>query len=165
MEIWKPIEKYPGYEVSNLGRIKSYKQNKNGKILEGKDQKGYVAIDFRVNGQTIQDLVHRVVLSTFAPISGWEQLTVDHKNGNRQDNRVENLEWVTLSENSSRARRILKTGNAIKQVRIIMMNREEKIFNSVTEAAKSLGVTKGTISRWANGQRKYEGKYRLVEYL
>jgi hypothetical protein len=110
-EIWKPIEQYPGYEVSSLGRIKSYKVNKvNGKLLYGKDSKGYVGIDIRINGKTKQELLHRLVLSTFCPVEGWEELTVNHKNGNRKDNRLENLEWMTNSENTSHARRTLKTG-------------------------------------------------------
>lgn len=164
-EIWKRIEKYPDYEVSSLGRIKSYKMNKEGRILRGKNTKGYLGVDFRVNGKTIQDMVHRVVLSTFAPIDGWETMTVNHKNGNRQDNCLENLEWMTLSENSSHARRILESGLGAKKVRIITMQQEEKYFNTATEAAKFIGVTTGTISRWARGIRSYEGKAKLVEYL
>lgn len=165
MENWKKIEKYPGYEVSDQGRIKSFKTSKEGRILQGKNCKGYVGIDFRVNGETVQDLVHRVVLSTFAPVEGWENLTVNHKNGNKTDNRLENLEWCTLSENTAHARKVLGSGLGARKVRIIMLTREEKIFNTVTEAAKFMGVTKGTISRWANKTRSCEGKARLVEYL
>lgn len=165
-EIWKPIKQYPGYEVSSLGRIKSYKVNKiNGKLLSGKDSKGYVGIDIRINGKTKQELLHRLVLSTFCPVEGWEELTVNHKNGNRKDNRLENLEWMTISENNSHARRILKTGLGAQRVHIITMKKEEEYFDTVTEAAQFMGVTKGTISRWANGTRSYEGKARLVEYL
>ena len=94
-EIWKTIDKYPGYEVSNLGRIKSYKMSEEGRILQGKNSKGYVGIDFRVEGKTVQDLVHRVVLSVFSPIEGMDSLTVNHKNGITTDNRLENLEWMT----------------------------------------------------------------------
>ena len=80
MEIWKKIEWYPGYEVSNLGKIKSYKQSREGRMLQGKIVKGYIGIDFRVNGKTIQDLLHRVVLSTFSPIEGCQDMTVNHIN-------------------------------------------------------------------------------------
>ena len=164
-EIWKAIEKYPGYEVSNLGRIKSYKMSKEGRILQGKINKGYIGIDFRVDGKTIQDLAHRVVLSTFSPIDGMENLTVNHKNGDRTDNRLENLEWMTLSENTAHARRTLGSGLCAKKVHIITMQREDKYFDTMTEAAEFMGVAKGTVSRWANGSRSYEGKARLVEYL
>ena len=109
--------------------------------------------------------MHRVVLSTFAPVEGWESLTVNHKNGNPLDNRLENLEWMTLSENTSHARRILGSGMGTKKVHIVTIQREDKYFDTATEAAQFMGVTKGTISRWANGGRSYEGKARLVEYL
>lgn len=165
MEVWKDIEKYPGYQVSDQGRIKSFKVSKEGRILQGKNCKGYIGVDFRVNGETIQDLVHRVVLMTFAPIEGWETLTVNHKNGDRTDNRLENLEWMTLAENTSHARRILGSGLYAKKVHIVTMQREDKYFDTVAEAAEFMGVAQGTVSRWANGSRSYEGKARLVEYL
>lgn len=165
MEVWKKIDRYPGYEVSDQGRIKSYLQNKEGKILQGKNVKGYIGIDFRVDGKTIQDLLHRVVMFTFAPVENWEELTVNHKNGNRTDNRLENLEWLTNSENLSHARRELKTGKAAKRVHIVTLQGEHLYFDSAADTAKYLGVAKTTVSRWANRVRSYEGKYRLVEYL
>lgn len=109
--------------------------------------------------------MHRIVLSTFAPVEGWETLTVNHIDGNPFNNKLENLEWMTQSENSQYSRRILRTGNAIQQVHVIKLNGEEKFYESVTEAAKEMGVAKGTVSRWANKQRSYEGKYKLVEYV
>lgn len=165
MEIWKPIKKYPGYEVSNYGRIKSYKKTSEGRILSGKCSKGYITIDFRVNGETKQELVHRIVLSTFNPVDGWEELTVNHVDGNRLNNHIENLEWMTLSENTRHARKVLQSGNSTKKVHIIKINGEELFFDTVTEAAESLQLSKGTISRWVHGSRSYKEKYRLVEYL
>ena len=165
MEIWKDIEQYPGYQVSNLGQIKSFKQSKEGRILKPKVNGGYMGIDFRKDGKTYYGLVHRIVLSTFSPIEEWETLTVNHIDGNPSNNKLENLEWMTQSENSRYSREVLRTGNAIQQVHIIELNGAEKFYNSVTEAAKEMGVAKGTISRWVNKQRSYEGKYKLVEYV
>lgn len=165
MEIWKDIKEYPGYQVSNLGQIKSFKQSREGRILKPKISAGYAGIDFRKDGKSYYGLVHRIVLSTFSPVEGWETLTVNHIDGNCLNNNLENLEWMTQSENTKYSRGILRTGNAAQKVHIIKLNGEELFYDTVTAAAKELGVTKGTISRWANKQRSYEGKYKLVEYV
>lgn len=165
MEIWKDIKEYPGYQVSNQGQIKSFKQSKEGRILKPKISAGYAGVDFRKDGKTYYGLVHRIVLSTFSPIEGWETLTVNHIDGNCLNNNLENLEWMTQSENTKYSREILRTGNATQKVHIIKLNGEELFYDTVTAAAKGLGVAKGTVSRWANKQRSYEGKYKLVEYV
>jgi transcriptional regulator with XRE-family HTH domain len=72
---------------------------------------------------------------------------------------------MTSSENTAHARRELGSGLAARKVHIITMKKEDKYFDTVNEAAEFMGVAKGTISRWANGSRSYEGKARLVEYL
>lgn len=165
MEIWKDIKDYPGYQVSNEGRIKSFKQSKEGKILKPKISAGYAGVDFRKDGRSHYGLVHRVVLSTFAPVENWEVLTVNHIDGNCLNNNLENLEWMTQSENTAYSRRVLQTGNRIRRVHIITLRGEEKFYESATEAAKQLGVSKTAISNWANKKRSYEGKFRLVEYV
>ena len=76
MEIWRDIEQYPGYQVSNQGQIKSFKQSKEGHILKPKISAGYAGVDFRKDGKSYYGLIHRIVLSTFAPVEGWETLTV-----------------------------------------------------------------------------------------
>lgn len=165
MEIWKDIPQYPGYQVSNEGQIKSFKQSKEGRILKPKISGGYAGIDFRKDGRTCFGLVHRIVLSVFSPIEGWEKMTVNHIDGNPLNNRLENLEWMTQSENTKYSREILRTGNATQQVHVIKLSGEELYYDTVTKAAKDLGVAKGTISRWVNKQRSYEGKFKLVEYV
>lgn len=165
MEIWKDIKEYPGYQVSNLGQIKSFKQSKEGRILKPKISAGYAGIDFRKDGKSYYGLIHRIVLSTFAPVEGWETLTVNHIDGNCLNNNLENLEWMTQSENTKYSREILRTSNAAQKVHIIKLNGEELFYDTVAAAAKGIGVTKGTISRWVNKQRSYEGKYKLVEYV
>ena len=113
MEIWKDIAEYPGYQVSNLGQIKSFKQSKEGRILKPKLSSGSLGVDFRKDGKTYYGLIHRIVLSTFSPVEGWETLTVNHIDGNPPNNKLENLEWMTQSENSRYSRRVLRTGNAV----------------------------------------------------
>ena len=165
MEIWKEILDYPGYFVSNEGRIKSCKQDKNGKILKGKINKGYITVDLRKEGKTYNFALHRLVLSAFCPIENEKNYTVNHKDGDRFNNTLDNLEWLTLSENTAHARHILKSGKAAIAVRIVENDGTEKIYSSISEAAQDQGVAKTTISRWISGQRKYTGKYQKVESI
>ena len=93
-EEWKTLFFDNGYEVSNLGRLR----NKKTKVIaKGTIQKnGYVVVS--VNNQNYR--LHRLVLQTWCPNEDYEELTVDHINGNRSDNRLENLRWATREENT-----------------------------------------------------------------
>jgi hypothetical protein len=99
MEIWKDIIGYEGlYQVSNLGRIKSFHNGE--KILKCKtDKDGYLEVTLCANGNHKYMRVHRVVLNAFNPLTNENEFQVNHKNGVKNDNRIENLEWVTYSEN------------------------------------------------------------------
>lgn len=90
------IPNHPGFSCDENGTI----YGKRGKPLVGHiDRCGYHEVLFSENGTTNQYLAHRLVLSTFIPIDNMEQYDVNHKNGNKLDNRLENLEWCTRSDN------------------------------------------------------------------
>ena len=91
-EVWKPFPLAPEYLISNMGRVKHPK----GGILKGTNNKGYVRTRIRDLGQLPN---HRMVMITFQPISNNEDYVVDHINGKRDDNRLENLRWVFQTEN------------------------------------------------------------------
>lgn len=104
-EIWKSFG-YKDYEVSNLGRVKSYKYDKeNGKIMKPyRDTKGYLQIDLQLDGRKRQNrkhfAVHRLVAQAF--ISNPDNLPqVNHKDENKENNCIDNLEWCTNEYNAA----------------------------------------------------------------
>ncbi len=116
-EIWKPIEEFDGnYLCSNLGRIKSTYRKK--RILKPKvDKDGYLEYCLRKDGQNVYRRGHRLVAETF--ISNPLSLpVVNHLNNIPEDNRVENLEWSTVANNTRHAysNHILTKGKCASQL-------------------------------------------------
>lgn len=103
-EFWKVIEDFPNYLISNKGNVKTVKTLEN-RILFTKDD-GYVSCTLTLNGKSYYKYVHRLVAEAFV-INPKTKKQVNHKNGIKNDNRVENLEWVTPSEN---IRHAIETG-------------------------------------------------------
>lgn len=111
-EIWKPIEGFSKYEISNFGRVKSLERttrngNKGGLrfrpefIMKGCDfGYQYLKVNLRDdNGKTHNVKVHRLVAQHFIPNPHNKPCT-NHKDFNRCNNHVDNLEWVTYKENN-----------------------------------------------------------------
>lgn len=103
MEVWKDIEGYEGlYQVSNLGNIAKTNLDKRFVLRIGKDTSGYYQIILTKNKVRKCFLVHRLVAKAFLENSEFKR-TVNHKNGIKTDNRVQNLEWASYSENQKHA--------------------------------------------------------------
>lgn len=109
-EVWKPVKEYEGlYEVSSFGRIKSfygYYSGGYGRILKpilNKKDPDYYRIGLNKNGIATKLLVHRIVACNFIE-NPLNLPCVNHKNFNRLDNSVKNLEWVTYQENNDHAK-------------------------------------------------------------
>lgn len=97
-EIWKSIEGYEGlYEVSNLGEVRN-----QSKVLAQRTNMGYKYITLYKEGKTSSKAIHRLVAIAFIPNTE-NKPEVNHKDGDKQNNHIDNLEWCTPSENSYHA--------------------------------------------------------------
>lgn len=174
-EIWKPVVGYEGfYEVSNLGRVKSLprwvntanggKQYRPGEVLKPQFNGAYYHVRLSVYHKIKIFLVHRLVATSFIDSidgSPW----VNHKNGIKTDNRVENLEWSNVSDNTAHAYRIGLAnpltgknhphyGKESVRRKKVFDSSTGTTFNSVEEAAKSVGVSRSHLSSMLTGFRK-----------
>lgn len=118
MEIWKNIEEFNGkYQVSNLGRIRRvYKKGIiPDKFLKTfKNKQGYVVAPITINNIQKNRLVHRLVANAFIPkIDG--KLEINHKDEDKENNCVENLEWCTHKENSNYGTRNIRLAQSLKK--------------------------------------------------
>ncbi|ADO18082.1 putative HNH endonuclease [Acanthamoeba castellanii mimivirus] len=161
-EIWKeiPIEGFEKYMVSNFGNVKNINTDK---ILSQSNRGGYFSVYLKpkdIDAQ--QKKIHRLVALTFVKNKDPEnKKVVNHINGDKLDNRAENLEWVTASENVQHAvdnNLITMTKRAVIQCNL-KTGKKIKEFESVTDASNETGISTGHICDAANGKWKQAGGY------
>lgn len=133
-EIWKPISGYEEYyEVSNLGRVKQIKSRsatRAGRILKGvRYATGYLVVGLCANSKQKNCSIHRLVAMAFLP-NPENKPCVNHINGVKTDNRVENLEWATYQENNQHAYR---TG-LIDKEKLAEAHKRENLSDEVRRA-------------------------------
>lgn len=161
-EIWKDIENYYGlYQVSNMGNVKSlnYNHTKEEKILRlGVDRNGYLIVNLYKNGKCKSLRVHRLVLRTFNPVENMDKLDVNHKDENKQNNCLSNLEWCSRSYNNNYGSRTQRTEKPVVQLDPTT-NKVINVYRSSMEA-KRQGFKNHNISKCCNGKRKTHKGYK-----
>ena len=142
------IPGFDGYKISNLGYVISYKSKTPKTLTISSYPNGYKFVSLSKNGKVKGYLLHRLVLMSFFPIEGMENLQVNHKDFNRANNRLDNLEWSTAQENRDYRDKNKHTPKAETIKVIFLEDGREMIFDSMTECANYFGITRKAISRY-----------------
>ena len=153
-EVWKPIKGYEGlYEVSNLGNVKSLPRKstcKNERILKPcVDLKGYLEVVLSKNSKHKTYRIHRLVADTFIPNIN-NQPMVNHKDENKMNNQVSNLEWC---DNKHNIRYSLS-----KQIVRIGKDGTSKVYDTMTDVVDD-GFRLAHVVSCCKGKRKTTGGY------
>lgn len=165
------------YCVSENGEVKNLK---TGKILSAAEDKyGYLYYVLCVNGNRKTVKAHRLVALTFIPNCD-RKPAVDHINGDKKDNRVGNLRWVTNKENTNNPATKTRFISSVKRQLPKMLERarenrfgrkevvvmwktgEKKLYQSLKEASEGTGKSCSKLSEILNGKRKQDGRFTAV---
>ena len=183
-EIWKDVVGYEGvYKISNNGYIYSVPRNgtKGGLLKISLDKYGYCRVSLHdKNHHTKFVQIHRLVAEAFIP-NPENKPTVNHKDGNKQNNNVENLEWATYSEQLNHCfRNKLRKGkcNIKRKCVLIYKNNKYKLFDCLDDLANYLGYKSGYCTSrerckgsifYAKGKMivlsKRNEDYRILKYI
>ena len=152
------------YEVSNTGKVRSLNYGRTGKAktLEQADNgKGYLFVNLYKNRKCKKYYVHRLVATMFIPNTE-NKPTVNHKDENKTNNHVENLEWADMKEQVNYGTRTERDKQVkSKRVRCIETG---IIYDSTQQAERETGLSHSDICRCCNGKRKTCGKLHWEYY-
>lgn len=156
-EVWRDIPGYEGrYQASNLGRVRNTERLNlpgAGVLRPFVNCNGYHIAVLQMHGRKTRTGVHRLVALTFLP-NPENKPQINHINGNKDDNRPDNLEWVTCSENNLHRRRVLNGGGG-RAPRAVMCTNTGRTYPSITEAAKATHASAEKIVLCCQGKRKH----------
>lgn len=167
MEVWKDIKGYEGlYQVSNYGRVKSLpKRYGSGRgylraemiLNPNLERAGYLRVNLHKHKEQRKYRVNRLVLETFNPVDGMERLHVNHNDENKENNRLDNLCWMTAKENCNHGSHNEKVSKSkYKPVLCVELG---KVFAGAILAEKELGVSRQNIHKVLKGLRPKAGGY------
>lgn len=180
-EEWRDIKKYKGlYQVSNMGNVRSLdrlveQKNKFGRLQQhlykGRQLKkqiqrnGYEVVNLYKGKKMVKELVHRLVAETFLERESGSNY-VNHRDGNRANNKLNNLEWCTQSNNLYYA---YAYGNKIaphmKKIHQIDLNGKVlNVFESIQQAERKTGIKASNISKCCRNLRAKAGGFKW-EYV
>lgn len=148
-EIWKPVKGYEGlYGISNFGRIKSFYTNKILKPV--KQNTGYYRITLCKDNIKTNYYIHRLVAEAFLSSSKYSE--VNHKDGDKFNNDVRNLEWCNRKYNINHSVNVLK--NQLGKCKRVQCLETGQIFSSLTQASKFYNQHTSNLSNLLNSNSK-----------
>lgn len=171
VEIWRDIDGFDGYQVSNLGNVRSLNYNGTGNMqllkpsLSGPNR-GYKSISMQVADKVIRRNVHRLVARAFIPNPN-DLPEINHIDEDGTNNKVNNLEWCDRIYNLNYGNRTQKFSDS-KSIPILQLNLDGTLveeWKSQTEAARVLGLDLGSLSHCLHGYRIKNGvKFPVYSY-
>ncbi|MCB9056741.1 MAG: HNH endonuclease [Chitinophagales bacterium] len=158
---WNPVKGFEGYyEINSEGEVRSL--DRKVKLTKGKerfysqrtiaqriDSQGYATVRLSKDGSTHTKYVHKLVAEAFL-VNSASKKYVNHKNGNKQDNSLSNLEWVTHSENIKHAH---ASGLINTRKQKVINSSTGKVYQSIKGAAKDSNIPYSTLKNYLNGNR------------
>ena len=187
LEVWKDIENYPNYQVSNFGRVKSKERissccyNSTRKIKEkilkqNLEKNGYKTVCLFDNGKHTKR-VHKLVAQSFIKNEN-NYPCINHIDGNKQNNNVGNLEWCSYSHNINEAYKLglaKPSDNQKRKVREYCLKNKSKAlyqldtnnkiikeWKSAVEVENTIGISRKNISQCIVGNNKTAGGYKWI---
>lgn len=166
-EEWRPILGYDGYAVSSYGRVKSYSARYDSwHLMKATPNKNngrmYIALRTKDNNGNVKAKnlqLARVVALTFIPNEDSTRCTVNHKDGNVENNTVSNLEWMTQAENNQHAHDNLprkKMKSTYDAVRRTYKYKQKYEFKTIEALARFMGKSATQVTRYLETPEKYQ---------
>lgn len=168
-EIWKDIPNYEGiYQISNKGRVKSLTRTigtckRRDKIIIPKDNgTGYYKVNLYKNGKHKNHYIHKLVASVFISNEN-NKPCINHKDYNRKNNNVENLEWVSYKENNnySHCAEHAALHNSLRVLVVDLNNNPIKMFASIHQCGRHFNVDASHISSIIRNNYVFRKQYKL----
>lgn len=174
--VWKTYPEFPFIEANQFGEVRTKdryvrgrggsKRLIKGRVLKQRDNgHGYMIVEFSMNNKTVQLYVHRIVASAFIP--NHDNLPqVNHKDNNRTNNAVSNLEWCTRQYNEAYKKNFGTSQAKVSRKSVFAVNLEtlEVLhFETEAEAARQLGISVSNINNVIKGRHKQAGGYWFTE--